>query len=220
MIMGSFLLLSCSRIIRKKGVWKHVERRLLLSKCFKVSLIYKIGIMPVSCDYTLLYQTFTCEWSPHSPLSLTGVGSLFPSPGYLPNPGIEPPRYPTLQSDSLLSEPPGKPLRAAVSYKPRSTSSSVQTGFVGFDGWRANIPLVLEWNWRSAHSLLNYSFWKAFCFISYFCYSIYFLIKILYKICKPGRATHRDSKDMGCQELFEGEGVPSERHMGMEYSLH
>lgn len=53
MIMGSFLLLSCSRIIRKKGVWKHVERRLLLSKCFKVSLISKIGIMPVSCDYTL-----------------------------------------------------------------------------------------------------------------------------------------------------------------------
>ena len=29
----------------------------------------------------------------------------FPSPGNLPNPGIEP-RYPTLQVDSLLSEPP------------------------------------------------------------------------------------------------------------------
>ena len=31
----------------------------------------------------------------------------FPSPGNLPNPGIEP-RSPTLQVDSLLSEPPGK----------------------------------------------------------------------------------------------------------------
>ena len=116
--MGSFL--SCSRI-RKKKVWKHIMRHLLLSKCFKVLslLICKIGIMPVSVIILyLLYQTFICEWSPHSPLSPTGVGSLFPSPGDLPIPGIEPPRSPTLQADSLLSEPPGKPLRAAVTYKP------------------------------------------------------------------------------------------------------
>ena len=31
-----------------------------------------------------------------------------PSPGYLPDPGIKP-RPPTLQADSLLSEPPAKP---------------------------------------------------------------------------------------------------------------
>ena len=36
----------------KKRVWKHAERRLLLSKCFSL-LISKIGKMPVSCDYTL-----------------------------------------------------------------------------------------------------------------------------------------------------------------------
>ena len=35
-------------------------------------------------------------------------GLPFPSAGHLPNPGIEP-RYPTLQEDSLPSEPPGKP---------------------------------------------------------------------------------------------------------------
>ena len=35
-------------------------------------------------------------------------GLPFPSPGELPNPGIEP-RSPALQVDSLLSEPPGKP---------------------------------------------------------------------------------------------------------------
>ena len=36
----------------------------------------------------------------------------FPSPGDLPDPGIEPmsPATPVLQADSLLSEPPGKPL--------------------------------------------------------------------------------------------------------------
>ena len=35
-------------------------------------------------------------------------GLPFPSPGDLPNPGIEL-QSPTLQADSLLSEPPGKP---------------------------------------------------------------------------------------------------------------
>ena len=36
-------------------------------------------------------------------------GQPFPSPGDLPNPGIEP-RSPALQADSLTSEPPVKPL--------------------------------------------------------------------------------------------------------------
>ena len=35
-------------------------------------------------------------------------GSPFPSPGDLPDPGIEP-RSPALQADALTSEPPGKP---------------------------------------------------------------------------------------------------------------
>ena len=34
-------------------------------------------------------------------------GWLFPSPGNLPDPGIEP-GYPAVQVDSLPSEPPGK----------------------------------------------------------------------------------------------------------------
>ena len=35
-------------------------------------------------------------------------GLPFPSPGDLPNPGIEP-GFPTLEADALTSEPPGKP---------------------------------------------------------------------------------------------------------------
>ena len=35
-------------------------------------------------------------------------GLPFPSPGYLPNPGIKP-RSPALQTDALTSEPPGNP---------------------------------------------------------------------------------------------------------------
>ena len=39
--------------------------------------------------------------------------NTFPSPGDLPNPGIEP-RSPTLQADSLPAEPPGKPLKGKL----------------------------------------------------------------------------------------------------------
>ena len=38
-------------------------------------------------------------------------GLPFPSPGDLPDPGIEP-RSPALQADALTSEPPGKPITA------------------------------------------------------------------------------------------------------------
>ena len=38
-------------------------------------------------------------------------GSPFPSPGDLPDPGIEH-RLPALQVDSLPSEPPGKPMNS------------------------------------------------------------------------------------------------------------
>ena len=40
-------------------------------------------------------------------------GQPFPSPGDLPNPGIEP-RSPTLQADPLPVEPPGKPKNTGV----------------------------------------------------------------------------------------------------------
>ena len=59
-------------------------------------------------------QLFATPWTlvPQAPLS-TGLsrqeywsGLPFPSPEDLPNPGTEP-RSPALQTDSLLSEPPG-----------------------------------------------------------------------------------------------------------------
>ena len=40
-------------------------------------------------------------------------GLPFPSPGDLPDPGIEP-RSPTLQADALTSAPPGKPLNTRI----------------------------------------------------------------------------------------------------------
>ena len=40
-------------------------------------------------------------------------GLPFPSPGDLPDPGIEP-GSPALQADSLTSEPPGKPQETSL----------------------------------------------------------------------------------------------------------
>ena len=60
---------------------------------------------PTLCDPT--------DCSHQAPLSMGfsrpeyWSGLLFPSPGDLPSPGIEP-RSPALQADSLPSEPPGK----------------------------------------------------------------------------------------------------------------
>ncbi|MES8579173.1 hypothetical protein U6Z26_12300, partial [Cutibacterium acnes] len=57
----------------------------------------------------------------------------FPSPGDLPNPGIElpepevEPRFPALQADSLLSEAPGKLLQSILG-KGKSKKINVTTG--------------------------------------------------------------------------------------------
>ena len=45
-------------------------------------------------------------------------GLPFPSPGDLPNPGIEP-VSPALRTDTLPSEPPGKPKEEEAGNKPR-----------------------------------------------------------------------------------------------------
>ena len=41
------------------------------------------------------------------------IGLPFPSPGGLPNPGIEP-GSPALQADALTSQPPGKPPKFCI----------------------------------------------------------------------------------------------------------
>ena len=43
-------------------------------------------------------------------------GLLFPSPGDLPNPEIEP-RSPALQTDALPSEPPGKQEKGRINWE-------------------------------------------------------------------------------------------------------
>ena len=57
-------------------------------------------------------------------------GVPFPSPGDLPDPGIEP-GSPAFQTDALTSEPPGKPI---VWYKYTTERLSTHTTRMGFPG--------------------------------------------------------------------------------------
>ena len=67
------------------------------------------------------FQLFVIPWTVahQAPLSMGfsrqeyWSGLPCPSPGYLPDPGIEP-RSPALQADSLPTEPPGKPMNTGV----------------------------------------------------------------------------------------------------------
>ena len=65
-------------------------------------------------------------------------GLPFPSPGHLPDPGIEP-GSPTLQANALTSEPPGKPIieTCILSYVTQITSpgSMHETGCSGLVHW-------------------------------------------------------------------------------------
>ena len=63
-------------------------------------------------------------------------GLPFPSPGDLPNPGIEP-GSPTLQADTLTSEPPGKPQS--------NSCDAMDCSLPGSSVHRTRQARILEW---------------------------------------------------------------------------
>ena len=75
-------------------------------------------------------QLFATSWTVayQAPLSMRFFrqeyqsGLPFPSPGDLPEPGIEP-RSPALQADALPSEPPEKPKRKSTDRKTKNRLS-------------------------------------------------------------------------------------------------
>ena len=74
--------------------------------------LWHIGKSEVALSCPTLCDPVDC--SPPAPLSMRfsrqeyWSGLSFPSPGDLPDPGVEP-RSPTLWADALTSEPPGNP---------------------------------------------------------------------------------------------------------------
>ena len=65
-------------------------------------------------------------------------GLPFPSPGDIPDPGIEP-RSPTLQADALTSEPPGKPNNSKICMEIQETLNS-QNSLGNEQSWRYMLP--------------------------------------------------------------------------------
>ena len=91
--------------------------QLLLTELIFVTVSYKALVIKV-----MKVKSLSCFQLFATPRTLQPMefskpeywsGSPFPSPGDLPNPGIEP-RTPTLQADSLPAEPPGKPKNTVV----------------------------------------------------------------------------------------------------------
>ena len=85
----------------------------------RLAIGFYICICHLSISYLFLLSCESCSvvsdsLQPHGILQARILEWIaFPSPGYLSIPGIEP-RSPTLQGDSLLSEPPGKPKNTRV----------------------------------------------------------------------------------------------------------
>ena len=90
--------------------WKSILFLILL-KILLGQLVYNWKVKSLGC-VQLLAIPWTVDYQAPPPMGFSRQeywsGLPFPSPGDLPNPGIEP-RCPTLEADALTSEPPGKP---------------------------------------------------------------------------------------------------------------
>ena len=84
-------------------------------------------------------------------------GLPFPSLGDLPSPGIEP-RSPTLQADSLPSEPPGKPDTSRGRLESREGDQQREFYLVCAPGWLLNglvLNVFLSRDLEGRHLILN-----------------------------------------------------------------
>ena len=110
-ILG-WVAISSSRGSSPPRDWTQVSR--IVGRCFTLWATREAKVKVKSLSRVWLFAT---RWTAaHQALSMGFSrqeywnGLPFPSPGDLPNPGIEP-RSPALQADALTSEPPGKPVR-------------------------------------------------------------------------------------------------------------
>ena len=83
----------------------------------------------------------------------------FPSPGDLSDPGIKP-RSPTLQADSLPSEPPGKPLQIFLKWKTLYlwVKCLVPELFLDMNRGAADLLILANWSGREITVGLRFLF--------------------------------------------------------------
>ena len=84
-------------------------------------------------------------------------GLPFPSPGDLPNPGIEP-GSPALQADALSSEPPGKPKRHIKNQRHYFTNKGPSGQSYGFS---SNHVWMWELDYKESWVPKNWCFWTV-----------------------------------------------------------
>ena len=89
--------------------------------------MYKINSVSSPVRLFMTSRTLVCQAPLSMGFSRQEYWSGLPSPGDLPNPGIEP-RSPVLQAGSLPFEPPGKPVAIYVVYiMPNEKSNNLAT---------------------------------------------------------------------------------------------
>ena len=91
-------------------------------------------------------------------------GLPFPSPGDLPNPGIEP-GCPALQADALPSEPPGKTMAKTIRSQ-RSLLKLISSHSCTISQWRKGMESEFHHSTRSV-SVVHPTPWTHSCNTSY-----------------------------------------------------
>ena len=97
------------RSLQAKFIHFEGESKIVLSIIMKVKVTHSCPTLCDPIDYIACQAPLSMEF----PTQEYWSGLPFPSPGDLPKPGIKP-GSPSLQADSLLSEPSGKPINILV----------------------------------------------------------------------------------------------------------
>ena len=101
-----------NKLILKKKVYRKKNHMRNLKKNKQTNMWFTGDLSEVkSLSCVRLFMTpWTVAYQPPPSMGFYWSGLPFPSPGDLPDPGIEP-GSPEFQADALTSEPPGKPYR-------------------------------------------------------------------------------------------------------------
>ena len=150
-LMKKSMFRCCSRLKGKnRTVWlgnKYWDLQLWVSEWVKLLSC----VLFFATSWTLTYQApLTMQFSRQGYWS----GLPFPSPGDLPNPGIEP-VCPALQADALPSEPPGQ----VSEYKTRLKKLTRCGDLKLTCSYKLHVSKIPSWNYRQ-------HFWYLFCIAS------------------------------------------------------
>ena len=129
------------------------------AKHFKVKVNSLSRVQLFATPWTVGYQT-----SPSMGFSRQEYrsGLPFPSPGDLPDPGIEP-GSPTLEADALTSKPPGDPLISSPFQHQEASIVIPFAGPRGFTWWAKISPWFVQSLYAWPRNLLPHAIFQVSC---------------------------------------------------------